>query len=128
MTDVKSKNLYELLGNTESGDEDQEAPAPTKVAEPPVARAGKRDAPKPAPTEPTEGFRGGRGGRGGRRGDFTGNERGTFSQAFTLLSSSDHTCLLLTAVFADTIDPASFPRPQHWQRIQSWQTDRRWPP
>lgn len=77
MSDVKSKNLYELLGNEAEEDSDREAPAPTKTVDRPVARSGKRDAPKSAPTEPAGGSRGG---RGARRGDLGGNEAGTISQ------------------------------------------------
>ncbi|KIW16171.1 hypothetical protein PV08_06222 [Exophiala spinifera] len=69
MADVKSKNLYELLGNTSDQDSDREPEPPTKAVDKPAARVGKRDAPKAAPTEAPSAR-----GRGGRRGGFTGNE------------------------------------------------------
>ncbi|KAK2757226.1 hypothetical protein FQN54_004740 [Arachnomyces sp. PD_36] len=74
MSDVRSKNLYELLGNDPEQDSDREPEPPTKAIDKPSARFGKRDAPKTAP-EPTT-TRGGAGaGRGGgRRGGFSGNE------------------------------------------------------
>lgn len=62
------------LGNTSDQDSDREPEPPPAVADKPVNRSGKRDAPKEAPSE----ARGGRGGRGGRRGGFTGSEQGTF--------------------------------------------------
>lgn len=46
MTDVKSKNLYDLLGNDPDQDSDREPEPPTKAIDKPVARAGKRDAPR----------------------------------------------------------------------------------
>ncbi|KIX02045.1 uncharacterized protein Z518_07984 [Rhinocladiella mackenziei CBS 650.93] len=72
MADVKSKNLYELLGNTSDQDSDREPDPPTKAVDKPAARHGKRDAPKTAPTEPESVATRGRGGR--RGGGFTGNE------------------------------------------------------
>jgi len=72
MTDVKSKNLYELLGNTSDQDSDREPEPPTKAVDKPAPRTGKRDAPKPAPTAPADVATRGRGGR--RGGGFTGSE------------------------------------------------------
>ena len=110
MTDVKSKNLYELLGNDEEEDSDREV-LPTKVADKPVPRAGKRDAPKAAPSAPVEPTGGSRGGRGGRRGDFSGSEGGMNqllpNPSILSLTSLDHPP-------ANSTDPLSFPRPQHW--------------
>ncbi|KAL8691258.1 MAG: hypothetical protein Q9218_003479 [Villophora microphyllina] len=81
MTDVKSKNLFELLGNDHDEDSDKEPEPPTKVADKPVGRAGKRNGPDAAPTEPRGGASGGdRGGRGGRRGGFAGNDQATVSE------------------------------------------------
>lgn len=78
MSDVKSKNLYELLGNDSDQDSDKEPAPPTKVTDKPVARHGKRDAPASAPSEARGGGAGGeRGGRAGRargRGGFSGND------------------------------------------------------
>ncbi|KAJ9651988.1 hypothetical protein H2198_008767 [Neophaeococcomyces mojaviensis] len=45
MTDVKSKNLYELLGNDPDLDSDKEPEPPTKAIDKPAARSGKRDGP-----------------------------------------------------------------------------------
>jgi len=71
MSDVKSKNLYELLGNTSDQDSDREPEPPTQAIDKPSGRHGKRDAPQAAPNESTVGSRG----RGGnRRGGFTGSE------------------------------------------------------
>ncbi|KAL8954502.1 MAG: hypothetical protein Q9183_007085, partial [Haloplaca sp. 2 TL-2023] len=76
MTEVKSKNLYELLGNDSDQDSDKEPSPPTKVADKPTARQGKRNAPDVAPTEPRGAGAGSdRGGRGGRRGGFTGSDQ-----------------------------------------------------
>ncbi|OKL60296.1 hypothetical protein UA08_04073 [Talaromyces atroroseus] len=67
MTDVRSKNLYELLGNDPELDSDREPEPPTKTIDKPAARHGKRDAPREAPSAPPTAPRGGaRGGRGGR--------------------------------------------------------------
>ncbi|KAI4240362.1 MAG: hypothetical protein L6R40_005188 [Gallowayella cf. fulva] len=84
MSDVKSKNLFELLvlirspGNDHDEDSDKEPEPPTKVADKPVGRAGKRDAPDKPKDEVRGGAPGGdRGGRGGRRGGFAGNDQGT---------------------------------------------------
>ncbi|KAK4935091.1 hypothetical protein LTR10_023791 [Elasticomyces elasticus] len=74
MADVKSKNLYELLGNTSDQDSDREPEPPTKAIDKPVARSGKRDAPKEAPAADPIGNVATRG-RGGRRGGgFSGSE------------------------------------------------------
>ncbi|KAL6713347.1 hypothetical protein ACLMJK_008812 [Lecanora helva] len=72
MSDVKSKNLYELLGNDSDQDSDKEPAPPTKVIDKPVPRTGKRDASGTAPSEARGGAA--RGGRGGRRGDASGND------------------------------------------------------
>ncbi|KIW73886.1 hypothetical protein PV04_01967 [Phialophora macrospora] len=76
MADVKSKNLYELLGNTSDQDSDREPEPPTKTVDKTAPRHGKRDAPKEAPAPPAD--RAGvapRGGRGGQRsGGFNDNE------------------------------------------------------
>lgn len=63
MTEIRSKNLYELLGNDPELDPSRPAPPPAKAVDRPTARSGKRDAPKEAPTAaPREGNnrRGGR--------------------------------------------------------------------
>jgi hypothetical protein len=65
-------------GNDSDQDSDREAPEPTKVADKPTARSGKRDAPKEAPVVP-QGDNAARGGRGGRRGGARGNEGGQSS-------------------------------------------------
>ncbi|KAI9370110.1 Stm1-domain-containing protein [Aspergillus egyptiacus] len=67
MADVRSKNLYELLGNDPELDPNREPEPPTRAIDKPAPRHGKRDAPKEAPTRPTEGAPR----RGGR---FTGSE------------------------------------------------------
>jgi len=64
MTDVKSKNPYELLGNDDS---DREPAAPTKAIEKTLPRSTKKG--------PGDGaISSERGGRGGRRGGFSGSE------------------------------------------------------
>ncbi|KAL8646074.1 MAG: hypothetical protein Q9210_006335 [Variospora velana] len=93
MTDVKSKvrtNLCpELDRNDPDEDSDKEPEPPTKIADKPVARAGKRDAPKEAPSEPRGGAAGAdRGGRGGRRGGFTGNDQGEMNPSYIAISTS----------------------------------------
>ncbi|KAL4897009.1 Stm1-domain-containing protein [Aspergillus ambiguus] len=67
MADVRSKNLYELLGNDPELDPNREPAPPTRAVDRPQARVGKRDAPKEAPSQP----RSDNNRRGGR---FTGNE------------------------------------------------------
>ncbi|KAL4786173.1 Stm1-domain-containing protein [Aspergillus varians] len=67
MADVRSKNLYELLGNDPELDPNREPEPPTKALDKPAPRHGKRDAPKEAPARP-EGHAPRRGGRA------TGNE------------------------------------------------------
>ncbi|KKK16663.1 hypothetical protein P175DRAFT_0500612 [Aspergillus ochraceoroseus IBT 24754] len=67
MADVRSKNLYELLGNDPEFDPNREPEPPTKALDKPVPRHGKRDAPKEAPVRTAESAPR----RGGR---FTGNE------------------------------------------------------
>jgi len=74
MADVKSKNLFELLGNDHDEDSDKEPEPPTKTVDKPLARTSKRNAPDVAPGGASERTGGDRGGRGGRRGGFTGNE------------------------------------------------------
>ncbi|CAI7570324.1 unnamed protein product [Penicillium discolor] len=51
---VRSKNLYELLGNDPELDPSRPAPPPTKAIDRPVDRSGKRDAPKEQPARHTE--------------------------------------------------------------------------
>ncbi|KAF7719726.1 Stm1 N-terminal domain-containing protein [Penicillium ucsense] len=63
MADVRSKNLYELLGNDPELDPSRPPAPPAKAVDRPAPRIGKRDAPKEAPaTQPREntGRRGGR--------------------------------------------------------------------
>ncbi|KAL4946167.1 hypothetical protein BDV06DRAFT_161053 [Aspergillus oleicola] len=67
MADVRSKNLYELLGNDPELDPNREPEPPTRALDKPAPRHGKRDAPKEAPSRP-EGAAPRRGGRA------TGNE------------------------------------------------------
>ncbi|RDW83146.1 hypothetical protein BP5796_04637 [Coleophoma crateriformis] len=69
MTEIASKNLYELLGNTHDEDSDKEPEPPVKVIDKTPARTTKRNAPAEAPASkaPVEG-------RGGRRGGYSGNE------------------------------------------------------
>jgi len=84
MADVKSKNMYELLGNDPEEDSDREPEPPTKAKTNPVARIGKRDGPSEAPAkaaatvgESRGGGRGGRGrGRGGSEGAFHDRDAG----------------------------------------------------
>ncbi|RAL15488.1 putative telomere and ribosome associated protein Stm1 [Aspergillus homomorphus CBS 101889] len=69
MADVRSKNLYELLGNDPELDPNREPEPPTKAVDRPAPRVGKRDAPKEAPsTQPRAENNSRRGGRA------TGNE------------------------------------------------------
>ncbi|CEL07993.1 Stm1-domain-containing protein [Aspergillus pseudodeflectus] len=68
MADVRSKNLYELLGNDPELDPNREPEPPTRALDKPTPRHGKRDAPKEAPVRPTEG------GAPRRTGKFSGNE------------------------------------------------------
>ncbi|KAI9703689.1 MAG: hypothetical protein M1836_007459 [Candelina mexicana] len=79
MSGVVSKNAYELLGNDPDEDSDKEPEPPTKVADKPSARTGKRNAPDAPHTArggtSGVGERGGRGGRGESRGGFTGSEQ-----------------------------------------------------
>ncbi|KAJ5439529.1 uncharacterized protein N7458_010527 [Penicillium daleae] len=63
MVDVRSKNLYELLGNDPELDPNRPPAPPAKAVDRPAPRIGKRDAPLEAPsTQPREnaGRRGGR--------------------------------------------------------------------
>ncbi|KAL4764396.1 putative telomere and ribosome associated protein Stm1 [Aspergillus foveolatus] len=67
MADVRSKNLYELLGNDPELDPNREPEPPTRALDKPAPRHGKRDAPKEAPSRPE--------GQTSRRGPrATGNE------------------------------------------------------
>ncbi|KAL1993536.1 hypothetical protein VTN49DRAFT_2205 [Thermomyces lanuginosus] len=66
MVDVRSKNLYELLGNDPELDSDKEPEPPTSAIEKPAPRRGKRDAPKEISGAPPSGSRGGGRNRGGR--------------------------------------------------------------
>ncbi|OJK05198.1 hypothetical protein ASPACDRAFT_74714 [Aspergillus aculeatus ATCC 16872] len=50
MADVRSKNLYELLGNDPELDPNREPEPPTRAVDRPAPRVGKRDAPKEAPS------------------------------------------------------------------------------
>lgn len=52
MTQVVSKNLYELLGNNHDEDSDKEPEPPVKVIEKTPARTDKRNAPREAPAAP----------------------------------------------------------------------------
>ncbi|KAI7225844.1 hypothetical protein KC330_g9019 [Hortaea werneckii] len=63
-TEIRSKNLYELLGNDPELDPDREPEPPTKAIDKPVARAGKRNAGAEGPARDTP--RPAAGGRGGR--------------------------------------------------------------
>lgn len=84
MADVRSKNLYELLGNDPELDSDREPEPPTKTVDKPAARHGKRDAPREAPaapsapTAPRGGARGGRG-RGGNDEAFRDRNAGSYN-------------------------------------------------
>ncbi|KAL3470823.1 Stm1-domain-containing protein [Aspergillus californicus] len=49
MSEIRSKNLYELLGNDPELDPNREPEPPTKALDKPAPRHGKRDAPKEAP-------------------------------------------------------------------------------
>ncbi|GES58439.1 telomere and ribosome associated protein Stm1 [Aspergillus terreus] len=69
MADVRSKNLYELLGNDPELDPNREPAPPTRAVDRPQPRVGKRDAPKEAPSQPRPENNNNR--RGGR---FSGNE------------------------------------------------------
>ncbi|KAL1857842.1 hypothetical protein Plec18170_003066 [Paecilomyces lecythidis] len=78
MTDVRSKNLYELLGNDPELDPNRPADPPTRAIEKPTPRHGKRDAPK----EPASAPRGGaprRGGPSGNEGAFRDREAGSYN-------------------------------------------------
>ena len=84
---------------------------PTKVADKPVARSGKRDASGTAPSEARGGAGSERGGRGGRRGGAQGNEQGMFG-----ISGSQGIFCLHVPVYrkgskarATYSEPANFP-------------------
>uniref|UniRef100_A0A0D6R7J9 Hyaluronan/mRNA-binding protein domain-containing protein n=1 Tax=Araucaria cunninghamii TaxID=56994 RepID=A0A0D6R7J9_ARACU len=84
MSDVKSKNLYELLGNTSDQDSDREPEPPTKAIDRPSARHGKRDAPKAAPAaEPVVGMTGAQPRGGSRRGGGFGGSEAAFRDRAT---------------------------------------------
>lgn len=66
------------IGNEHDEDSDKESEPPPKVADKPVARTGKRNAPDTAPSESYGGGAGGdRAGRGGPRSGYSGNDEGT---------------------------------------------------
>ncbi|EYE94609.1 putative telomere and ribosome associated protein Stm1 [Aspergillus ruber CBS 135680] len=70
MAEIRSKNVYELLGNDPELDPNRAPEPPTKALDKPTPRVGKRDAPKEAPAQqqqPRENT-----GRRGQR--FQGNE------------------------------------------------------
>lgn len=71
MTDIASKNLYELLGNDHDEDSDKEPEPPVKVIDKTPARTIKRNATGEAPASkaPVNSE-----GRGGRRGGYSGND------------------------------------------------------
>lgn len=73
------------LGNDHDEDSDKEPEPPTKVADKPLGRSSKRDAPDVRPGgAQAERVGGDRGGRGGRRGGFTGSEDGRSMKITTL--------------------------------------------
>ncbi|KAI9852387.1 MAG: hypothetical protein M1838_000909 [Thelocarpon superellum] len=74
MSQVASKNLYELLGNDHDEDSDKEPEPPTRAIDKALPRTSKRNAPDVAPSAGRGD--GGDRGRGGRRGGFTGSEEG----------------------------------------------------
>ncbi|CEJ56094.1 hypothetical protein PMG11_02317 [Penicillium brasilianum] len=63
MVDVRSKNLYELLGNDPELDPNRPPAPPAKAVDRPAPRVGKRDAPKEAPASQPRENAGRRGGR-----------------------------------------------------------------
>jgi len=69
MTDIASKNLYELLGNNHDEDSDKEPEPPVKVIDKTPARTTKRNAPAEAPASKAP-----QGDRGSRRPAHQGNE------------------------------------------------------
>jgi len=71
MTDIASKNLYELLGNNHDEDSDKEPEPPVKVIDKTPARTTKRNAPAEAPAPKALVASDG---RGSRRGGYQGNE------------------------------------------------------
>jgi len=83
MADVRSKNLYELLGNDPDLDSDREPEPPTRAVDKSATRLGKRDAPKEAPLAPRGGASSvtrGRGGRGGGNEEaFRDRQAGSYS-------------------------------------------------
>lgn len=72
-SNVVSKNLYELLGNTHDEDSDKEPEPPVKVIDKTPARNTKRNAPAEAPASSAPAANSGNA-RGGRRGGYTGND------------------------------------------------------
>ncbi|KAJ9285525.1 hypothetical protein DTO021C3_6917 [Paecilomyces variotii] len=80
MTDVRSKNLYELLGNDPELDPDRPADPPTRAIDKAAPRHGKRDAPKEAPSAPRGGApRNNRGAQSGNEGAFRDREAGSYN-------------------------------------------------
>ncbi|KAF4624069.1 hypothetical protein G7Y89_g14104 [Cudoniella acicularis] len=71
MSEIVSKNLYELLGNDHDEDSDKEPEPPVKVIDKTPARTIKRNATGEAPASKAAG---GSDNRGARRGGFGGNE------------------------------------------------------
>ncbi|PWY92448.1 hypothetical protein BO70DRAFT_391857 [Aspergillus heteromorphus CBS 117.55] len=69
MAEIRSKNLYELLGNDPELDPNRAPEPPTRAVDRPAARVGKRDAPKEVVSQPPRENNNAR--RGGRA---TGNE------------------------------------------------------
>lgn len=70
-TNVVSKNLYELLGNTHDEDSDKEPEPPVKVIDKTPARTTKRNAPGEAPAHKAPSAADA---RGPRRGGYGGND------------------------------------------------------
>ncbi|EGC43501.1 elicitor protein [Histoplasma capsulatum var. duboisii H88] len=69
MSDVRSKNLYELLGNDPEEDSDREPSPPTSAVTKPGPRYGKREGPSEPPRAANPALARPRGGRGGRYGN-----------------------------------------------------------
>lgn len=91
--------LIRGTGNDPEEDSDREPEPAPKVAEKPLARSSKRNAPDVAPSESRGGAEAERGGRGGRRGGYSGNDDGMSIETSVSRSSSyisTSTDLLLT--------------------------------
>ncbi|KAJ6004913.1 hypothetical protein N7540_012712 [Penicillium herquei] len=73
MVDVRSKNLYELLGNDPELDPSRPPAPPARAVDRPAPRVGKRDAPKEAPAASASAPRSENNGRRGGRVN-TGND------------------------------------------------------